>query len=572
MMSARVTAALTAAVLLLPIAATAQQQKPQGEPQRLVETMDVRVINIDVIVTDRKGNTIHGLKKSDFQIIENGVPKAVSNFYEVVGDKAVSFDEPVADAAPSATTTTPVQTAVQVDPDTMRRRIIFFIDNLSLAPFNRNRVFSQMKDFVKTVMRPGDEAMIATFNRSMKVRVPFTRDPIQLIQMLDVIAGESAMGGQNKSDRRDVQSQIRDSQSYDDAVAAARAYAQSVDHDLRQSAESLNALMSTLAGVEGKKILVLTSEGFPLQPGRDAFAYIDDQATEKGWQANSAMMEGMSFDATSVIQGVAKTANANGITLYTVHAGGLQSGGENSAENSRPTSMLVSTSIEQNTVESMQLMADMTGGVASVQSNNFKLAFNNIQRDLDSYYSLGYRAANTERVDRQRALEVRLKNNPKNQYVVRSRQSFVEKSTYAEMSDRVIANLLYSSKANDMHVLMRMSRPIPTDDELFRIPIEVQIPMESITLLPQGEGQYVGGFDLYVVVANKEGDMSDVARKTNQITIPKEDFAKTKGKYYTYTLDLLMEPGLNRVSVGVIDSISSVTGFTKDQIIAQDLR
>jgi VWFA-related protein len=454
----------------------------------------------------------------------------------------------------------------------MRRRIIFYIDNLSLAPFNRNRVFTQMKDFVKTVMRPGDEAMIATFNRSMKVRVPFTRDPVQLVQMLDVIAGESAMGTQNRSERHDVQSQIRDASSFDDAVAAARTYAQSVDHDLRQSAESLNALMSTLAGVEGKKILVLTSEGFPMQPGRDAFAYIDDQASEKGWQANTAIMEGMNFDATQVIQGIAKTANANGITLYTIHAGGLNSGGENSAENARPTSMLVSTAIEQNTVESMQLMADMTGGIASVQSNNFKLAFNNIQRDLDSYYSLGYRAANTERVDRQRALDVRLKNNPRNQYIVRARQSFVEKSTYAEMSDRVIANLLYSSKANDMHVLMRMGRPIPTDDELFRVPVEVQIPMESITFLPQGEGQYVGGFDVYVVVGNKDGDMSDVARKTAQITIPMGDFEKTKGKYYTYALDLLMEKGLNRVSVGVTDSISNATGFTKDQIIAQDLR
>ncbi len=35
-----------------------------------------------------------------------------------------------------------------------------------------------MKEFVKSSMRPVDEAMVATFNRSMKVRVPFTRDPV----------------------------------------------------------------------------------------------------------------------------------------------------------------------------------------------------------------------------------------------------------------------------------------------------------------------------------------------------------------------------------------------------------
>jgi len=572
-MPVRLAAAVTlAAAFFLPTAATAQQQKPQGEPQRLVETLDVRVINVDVVVTDRKGNPVHGLRKSDFEVIENGALKPVSNFYEVASNKAVSNEEVAPE--PGAPAPSAVQTPVPVDEDAMRRRIIFYIDNLSLAPFNRNRVFAQMKDFVKTVMRPGDEAMIATFNRSMKVRVPFTRDPVQLIQTLDIIAGESAMGPQNRSERKDVEDQIRDANSYDDAIATARTYAQSQEHDLRQSVESINALMSTLAGVEGKKILVLTSEGFPMQPGREAFFFIEDQAREKpNWQQGSTLLEGMTFDASSLIQSVAKTANANGITMYTIHAGGLSMGNDSSAENSRPTSMLVSNAIQTNTTESMQLMADMTGGIASVQTNNFKKAFDTIVKDLDSYYSLGYRAANTERVDRQRAIEVRLKNDPKfNQYIVRARQSFVEKSTYAEMSDRVIANLLYTSKANDMHVLVRMSRPIPTDDELYRVPVEVQIPMESITLLPQGEGQYVGGFDVYVVVANKDGDMSDVARKSHQIVVPAADMPKTKGKFYTYTLELLMEPGLNKLSVGVVDSISNVSGFARDQIIAQDLR
>src|SRR4051794_4846302 len=380
MMPVRLAAAVTmAAAFFLPIAATAQQQKPQGEPQRLVETLDIRVINIDVVVTDRKGNPVHGLKKSDFEVIENGSLKPVSNFYEVAGNKAVSNEEVAPE--PGAPAPSAVQVPVPVDEDSMRRRIIFYIDNLSLAPFNRNRVFSQMKDFVKTVMRPGDEAMIATFNRSMKVRVPFTRDPVQLIQTLDIIAGESAMGPQNRSERKDVEDQIRDANSYDDAIATARTYAQSQEHDLRQSVESINALMSTLAGVEGKKILVLTSEGFPMQPGREAFFFIEDQAREKtGWQQGSTLLEGMTFDASSLIQSVAKAANANGITMYTIHAGGLSMGNDSSAENSRPTSMLVSNAIQTNTTESMQLMADMTGGIASVQTNNFKKAFDTITK------------------------------------------------------------------------------------------------------------------------------------------------------------------------------------------------
>jgi len=100
----------------------------------------------------------------------------------------------------------------------------------------------------------------------------------------------------------------------------------------------------------------------------------------------------------------------------------------------------------------------------------------------------------------------------------------------------------------------------------------VQIPMESLTFLPQGDSDYVGGFDVYVVVANKDGDMSDVQRKTHQIHGPSVEMSKTKGKYYTYTLDLLMEKGLNKISVGVVDTITNESGFAAQQVLAKDLR
>ena len=560
--------AFIAAVVVLGLAASAPfavaQQQPAGEMPTLIENVEVRVINVDVVVTDKKGNVIKGLKKDDFEIYENSVRKPISNFFEVVGDKAVSA---VYEAAP-ATPGKPAEPVRRDETESTRRRIIFFIDNLSLAPFNRNRVFNQMKDFVKTVMRPGDEAMIATFNRSMKTRVSFTRDPIQIIQTLDAIAGETAMGLSNRSERTQAEDRIRDARSYDEAIAIARSYAASVEHDLRQSVSSLNALMTTLAGVEGKKVLVLTSEGFPIQPGREMFYYVEEHAREKQWQTAGTLLEGMHYDSTQLIQQVARTANANNITMYTVHAAGLSGGNEFSAENRMPVSITASHAAMTNSTDSMHLMANMTGGVASVGTNNFKAAFERIQKDLESYYSLGYRAG-TERVDRQRYLSVKMKNRA---YVARARQTFVEKSMYAEMSDRVIANLLYRSKANPMNILARVGTPRATDDGLFMVPLEVQIPMESLTLLPQGDSEFAGGFEVYVAVADQRGDMSDVSRKSHPVRIPAADMPKTKGKYYSYSMDMLMEKGLNRISVGVVDNVSNSNGFALEQIMAKDLR
>lgn len=560
----RTLAIVAVAALALPVLA---QNNRNQEPElpKLVENIDIRVINVDVVVTDKRGNPVPNLTQEDFEIYENNVQKTISNFYEVQGNQAKNVvGEAPAPPAPASATQKPVST-----PESMKRRIIFYVDNLSLSPFNRNRVFQQMKEFVKTVMRPGDEAMIATYNRSMKVRVPFTRDTAQIISILDSLQRESGMGIANRSERRSAEDRIRDASSYNDAIATARSYASSIEHDLRQGVASLNALMTTLAGVEGKKVLVLTSEGFPMQPGREMFYFIDDVGREKGWQnVGSTMLEGMTFDGSQLIQSVAKTANANGITMYTVHAAGLTGGMEMSAENNQPVSALVSNAAITNTTESMQLMADMTGGVASVQTNNFTAAFDRIQKDLESYYSLGYRAG-TERVDRQRYLRVKVKNRD---YRVRNRQTFVEKSMYAEMNDRVIANLLYRGKDNDLGVLTRIDTPRPTDDGYYRVPIDVLIPMQSLTLLPQGEVEFVGGFDVYVVVANKDNDMSDVARKSHQIRVSVDDYKKLSGKFYTYTLELLMEKGLNKISVGVVDQISNTSGFTREQIIAKDMR
>jgi hypothetical protein len=296
------------------------------------------------------------------------------------------------------------------------------------------------------------------------------------------------------------------------------------------------------------------------------FYLIDEVGREKGWNG-STMLEGMQFDASTQIQSIAKTANANGITLYTIHAGGLGAANEGMmADQSKATPFIVSQTAISNSTDSLQLMADMTGGLASINTNNYAQAFKNIQRDLESYYSLGYRAG-TERVDRQRNLEVRVKNR---NYIVRNRETFVEKSTFAEMNDRVIANLLYKVKANDLHILVKTGTPV-SQDELFRVPVEIQIPMESLTLLPQGEA-YMGGFSVYCAVANKEGDMSDVSRQTHQIRVPNADYAKIKGKYYAYSLDLLMEPGPNKISIGVVDDVSNVTGFDRVPINAADLR
>ena len=59
---------------LIAFSALAQQKTPYGE------TLEVRVIDVDVIVTDRSGKPVTGLTRGDFELFENGKRKEITNF------------------------------------------------------------------------------------------------------------------------------------------------------------------------------------------------------------------------------------------------------------------------------------------------------------------------------------------------------------------------------------------------------------------------------------------------------------------------------------------------------------
>jgi hypothetical protein len=209
----------------------------------------------------------------------------------------------------------------------------------------------------------------------------------------------------------------------------------------------------------------------------------------------------------------------------------------------------------------------MTGGVATTGTNNFGGAFDRIASDVNSYYSLGYRSG-VERVDRQRSIDVRAKN--KN-YTVRSRKSFVEKSLYTEISDKVIANVFYDSNQNDLGIMVITGQARAAGDERFTLPMEIRIPMDNLAFIPTAAGLR-GGFSVFIVTADDNGDMSDVQQQQHPLTLTEEEQKASKGKFYTYSIDLLMRKGRNRISVAVVDDATKQIGYATREVLATDLR
>ena len=157
---------IIAAALLL--AANALGQR------KLVETIEVHVVNVDVVVTDREGNRVRGLTKDDFELYEDKRPQTITNFYEARDDVLAPAAQ-----APAAAPSPPEQR--------QHRRFAFFVDNDSLHPTVRKEVIASLHKFVDANFRPGDEASVISFNRAPKIVAPLMSDKATILKAIDDI-------------------------------------------------------------------------------------------------------------------------------------------------------------------------------------------------------------------------------------------------------------------------------------------------------------------------------------------------------------------------------------------------
>src|SRR5947209_15103556 len=72
--------ALPAALAASPPARQPAPAPAAGE-ETYYESIDVDVVNVEVVATDRAGRPVAGLGQNDFELYEDGKPVAVSNFF-----------------------------------------------------------------------------------------------------------------------------------------------------------------------------------------------------------------------------------------------------------------------------------------------------------------------------------------------------------------------------------------------------------------------------------------------------------------------------------------------------------
>ncbi|MEO1368779.1 MAG: hypothetical protein AAFX50_16510, partial [Acidobacteriota bacterium] len=169
---------LLAAVALLLCSAAALAQADdvgddaEGNANQFMESVDIEVVNIDVWVTDKEGQPVDGLTRDDFLVFRDGDGVPISNFYAVAGGVPVgeALPRPLETAAdaPRPLELERLGPAVDIAPE-HRLWLIIFIDNYNIDPIERNRVLPGLRRFLGQTLRPGDQAMLVTYDRGLKV-------------------------------------------------------------------------------------------------------------------------------------------------------------------------------------------------------------------------------------------------------------------------------------------------------------------------------------------------------------------------------------------------------------------
>jgi hypothetical protein len=199
----------------------------------------------------------------------------------------------------------------------------------------------------------------------------------------------------------------------------------------------------------------------------------------------------------------------------------------------------------------LQYVAEQTGGSAAWGSKDVTNLLPHVVDDFESYYSLAYNATSANASAHK--IEVRVRD-PK--LTVRARKLFLPKSDATKMEDRVIATLFGNAPRSSFDVRVLLANPKLDEKKHYIVPITIEIPISSLTMLPRDANSSSGAFTVYTAWGATLGGVSDTHHETKQFTIAAADLEKAKHNHFTYQFNVASATPYLRIALGVYDEVS----------------
>lgn len=544
------------------LAAGLPAQTP-AEPSRddsFGEVMEVRRVNVEVYVTDGDGNRVTDLTQKDFQIFEDGRQVEITNFVSVIGGRPVEaagvLDAPAIDTAPDR----PAAPADDEIPEERKLWVVLYVDNLHLRPFNRNKVLGHVRSFLRGLPQ-GTEVMLVSYDRAVHVRETFTPDRDLIAESTFELESLSSFVVEKQTSRDNTLKEIKGTtKDVLHAEEEAESYAKSAYNDVEQSVRGIDETIELMAGIPGRKALVYISDGLEMRAGEDMFQLVVSQYSSSR-ERSGINLQANRYNARRLFQQLTGRANSSGITFYTIDAAGLKAGGTDADRGGGGSTLDIDITYQLNRQEPLLLLADETGGLASIGTSNFGRAFENIKQDFTHYYSLAYEPGHSGD-GRQHEIEVKV---ARKGLKLRYRDDYRDKNNETRVAETVTAALLYGTGANPLGIDAKALDLVESDSGPL-MPVEVRIPIGKITLVPRGEIQ-AGKVRVAIALLDDKGARSPVDQQEVPIEIPTKDLEVALTKYYVYAAQLRVGKGSQRMVVTVRDELAGAESTVRKALL-----
>jgi len=537
------------AVLALPAAPpTAARAAQAAVPQF---GSGVGLVRVTVVVRDRTGALVRGLKREDFSVTEDDKPQAIETFeFEDLPTQHAPEAEPEPEeAAPPppllkpapSTPAAPASPGPRPTPGPAKgghRLVVLLFDTNGMEPEQLQRGVASAKAYVETRMTASDVVAVATVGSGLSVLQDFTADRPTLQHALDRLVGSSDAPDTAADPGSDVGSDA-------DAFAADTGELDLFDIDRRLRA--IEDLAKALAGVVQKKSVVYFSGGV-------SGATADNQvqlraAIDRAVKANLSIypVDVRGLEAM-VPGGDARQASASGTAVYSGAALRQQFDRQSTSQ------------------DALAALATDTGGRAFFDTNDFAGVYERVVQDSSAYYILGYASTNPARDGRFRRVKVRV-NRPdlrlehrSGYYAERDFQHSGHEDRERQLQDQLLADL----SSTDFPVWVQ-SAHFRTGESRYYVPVSIAVPGSALPPAP-GASRRIS-LDLAGVVRDEAKRAVAKLRDTLRVS-----GAEVQQKSVQYRTGFTLPPGRYRLKVVVREEQEGAFGSYESDLLVPDLR
>ena len=482
--SSTLTAALLA-MALLPSPAPAQESATS-----FGETIDVRVVNVEAVVTDRDGTRVFGLTPDDFQLLVDGEEVPIDFFTEFRGGQALR------DVGASPWKIAPVS-----DFQAQGTSYLVFIDDFFSQRVDRDRVIRALEDEL-AFLGPDDRmAIVAWDGVRSEMLSTWTSNERELRRVLRAASARPAEGLAREAERRSILSGTfltRSTRTVGGRGLAIteRVYSEILTDQLRDAVDAASATLRGFAAPPGRKVMLLASGGWPFRPVEfvtgNAFAATLERRFERGDELYGPLVE---------------TANLLGYTLYPIDAPGLEGDSRVDAARRAPVPPLAGSlnDREYELHDSLWYLARETGGRALINGRRAE-PLSVVAGDTRSFYWLGFSPARTGDGE-SRSIELKVKQDG---LKVRARSGYRDLSIEEEVTTQVASALLFGNPAHSPGLAVELGSSQPEKRRRMIVPVSVRLPASAVALLPV-DGRYAADLEVRIAAIDERGDRSEVA-------------------------------------------------------------